>query len=54
MPSLGLGRGYRVKESGRKRACFESCSPCEGRVMWVATWIVFWKILFLAKVLVDA
>lgn len=50
MPSLGPGRGCRVKESGRRRACFESCSPCEGRVMSVAMWIVFWKTLFLAKV----
>lgn len=53
MLSLGLGRGCRVKESGRKRACFESCSPCEGRAMLAAMWIVFWKMLFLAKVLVG-
>lgn len=53
MPSLDLGRGYRVRESGRRRACFECCSPCEGRVMLVAMWIVFWKMLFLAKVLVG-
>lgn len=36
MPSLGLGRGYRVRVSGRRRAYFDSCSLCEGKAMLVA------------------